>query len=248
MASDAHSSLDNPRTHVRAVGGAILVVALVVLLATITVSLGIALIDAMGISQAGALGLALRSAFQFVGFGIAGVGYLTATDQLDLVPVRWPTRSDLTWLGGGLAGLVGLYVAATALFGALGISGADSAIVAQGADQPIYFLYLVPVTILLVGPTEELIFRGILQGLFREPYGSAVAVAAASAVFAAVHVSSYTGDGLLATLSVVLLLGGVLGVLYEKSGTLVVPAAVHGLFNTLQFVAAYATTTGLVGS
>ena len=247
MASDVHSSLGNPRTHIRAVGGAFLVVALVVLLATIAVSLGTALIDAAGIPQDGALGLALRSAFQFVGFGVAGVGYLAVTDRTDLVPVRWPTRSDLKWLGGGLAGLVGLYVVVTALFGALGISGAESAIVEQGADQPIYFLYLVPVTILLVGPTEELIFRGILQGLFREPYGSAVAVVAASAVFAAVHISSYSGDGLFATLSVVLLLGGVLGVLYEKSGNLVVPAAVHGLFNTIQFAAAYATATGLVG-
>jgi len=248
MASDARTSLGDPRTHVRAVGGAFLVVALVVLLATIAVSLGLPLLDAAGIARDSALGLALRSAFQFVGFGIAGVGYLVVTDRTDLVPVRVPTRSDLKWLGGGFVGLVGLYVAATAVFGALGISGADSAIVAQGADQPVYFLYLVPVTILLVGPTEELIFRGILQGLFREPYGSAVAVAAASAVFAAVHVSSYTGDGLLATLSVVLLLGGVLGVLYEKSGNLVVPAVVHGLFNTLQFAAAYATATGLVGS
>lgn len=248
MASDARSSIRSPRTHLRAIGGAVVVVLLVWIFALISVSLGIPLIEFAGITRNDALWLALRSAFQFVGFGIAGVGYLAVTDQTDLVSVRWPTRSDLQWLGGGLVGLVGLYVAATVLFGALGISGADSAIVAQGADQPIYFLYLVPVTILLVGPTEELIFRGILQGLFREPYGSAVAVAAASAVFAAVHVSSYTGDGLLATLSVVLLLGGVLGVLYEKSGNLVVPAVVHGLFNTLQFAAAYATATGLVGS
>ena len=67
-------------------------------------------------------------------------------------------------------------------------------------------------------------------------------------MFAAVHVSSYSGEGLLATLAVVLLLGGVLGVVYEKCGNLVVPAAIHGLFNTVQFVAAYATATGLVGS
>lgn len=248
MASNVGSSLGDPRPHVRAIGGAVVVLILVVLLASVAVGLAAPLIDAAGIPQDGALGLALRSAFQFVGFGVAGVGYLAVVDRTDLVSVRWPTRSDLKWLGGGLVGLVGLYAAATALFGALGISGADSAIVEQGADQPVYFLYLVPVTILLVGPTEELIFRGILQGQFREPYGSVVAITGASAVFAAVHVSSYTGDGLLATLSVVLLLGGVLGVLYEKSGNLVVPAVVHGLFNTVQFVAAYATTTGLIGS
>jgi membrane protease YdiL (CAAX protease family) len=246
MAPDVHSSFRDPRAHVRAIGGAFLVVALVVLLALLSVSLGLPLIDAAGIARDSALGLALRSAFQFVGFGVAGVGYLLVTDRTDLVSVRVPTHTDLKWLAGGIAVLLALYVVATVTFDALGIGGADSAIVAQGSDQPIYFLYLIPVTILLVGPTEELIFRGILQGLFREPYGSAGAVAAASVVFAAVHLSSYSGDGLLATLSVVLLLGGALGVIYEKSDNLVVPAVVHGLFNTVQFLGAYATTTGLL--
>ena len=248
MASEARPSLRDPRTHIRAVGSAFVVVVLVVLLASVAVALGRPLLDTAGITRGSALRLALRSAFQFIGFGVAGVGYLLVTDRADLVPVRWPTRHDLKWFAGGFAGLLGLYVVATAVFGALGVSGADSAIVEQGADQPIYFIYLVPVTILLVGPTEELIFRGIVQGLFREAYGAPVAVAAASAVFAAVHVSSYSGEGLLATLAVVLLLGGVLGVVYEKCGNLVVPAAIHGLFNTVQFVAAYATATGLVGS
>lgn len=225
-----------------------MVVALVVLLASVAVALGGPLLDAAGVARGSALRLALRSALQFVGFGVAGVGYLLVTDRSDLVTVRWPTRRDLTWFGGGFAGLLGLYVVATAVFGALGVSGADSTIVEQGAEQPVYFLYLVPVTILLVGPTEELIFRGILQGLFREAYGTPVAVAAASAVFAAVHISSYSGEGLFATLAVVLLLGGVLGVVYEKCGNLAVPAAVHGLFNTVQFAAAYATATGLVGA
>jgi len=248
MASDARSvPLDDPRTHLRAIGGAFAVVVLVVLVASIAVSLGYPLLDAAGVGRESALGLALRSAFQFVGFGVAGVGYLVVTDQTDLVPIRFPTRRDLKWLVGGFAGLLALYVGATAVLSAMGIQGADSAIVDQGSGQPIYFLYLIPVTILLVGPTEELIFRGIVQGQFRRAYGTPVAVAAASAVFAAVHLSSYSGDGLLATLGTVLILGGVLGVVYEKSENLVVPAVVHGLFNTVQFVAVYATTTGLVG-
>ena len=246
MASEAR--LRDPRTHIRAVGGAFVVVALVVLLASVAVALGIPLLNAAGIARGSALRLALRSAFQFVGFGVAGVGYLLVTDRVDFVPVRVPTRRDLKWLAGGFGGLIGLYLGVTLLFGLLGVGGADSAIVEQGAEQPVYFLYLIPVTILLVGPTEELIFRGIVQGLLREAYGPWVGVAAASAVFAAVHVSSYSGEGLLATLAVVLLLGGALGVLYEKSGNLVVPAVVHGLFNTVQFAAAYATATGIVGS
>lgn len=65
------------------------------------------------------------------------------------------------------------------------------------------------------------------------------------------HFFSYIGEDLMAvvpTLSVVLLLGGVLGLVYEKSENLVVPAAIHGLFNTVQFAVAYATVTGLIGA
>lgn len=247
MASDARSaSLDDPRTHLRALGGAFVVVALVVIVASIAVALGYPLLDAAGIGRESALGLALRSAFQFVGFIVAGVGYLLATDQIDLVPVRAPTRRDLKWLAGGFGALLGLYVGMVVVLEALGIQGGESVIVEQGSGQPVYFLYLIPVTILLVGPAEELVFRGIVQGLFRRAYGPAVAVAAASAVFAAIHISSYSGDGVLTTLATILVLGGVLGVVYEKSENLVVPAVVHGLFNTVQFAAVYATTTGLV--
>lgn len=245
MASDTRS-LDGPRTHLRALGNVAVVILLLWILALIAVSLGYTLIDAAGIAREGALGLAIRNAFQFVGFGVAGVGYLVVTDRTDLVTVRFPTREDAKWLAGGFVALLGLYLAVTGVLTALGIEGAESAIVQQGSDQPVYFLYLIPVTILLVGPMEELIFRGIVQGLFREAYGSTVAVAAASAVFAAVHLTSYSGEGLLATLATVLLLGGVLGVVYEKCRNLVVPAVVHGLFNAVQFLAIYATTTGVV--
>ncbi|MGQ4556752.1 CPBP family glutamic-type intramembrane protease [Halobellus sp. GM3] len=248
MASDARSvPLDDPRTHLRALGGAFVVVALVVLVASITVSLGYPLLDAAGIGRESALGLALQSAFQFIGFGVAGVGYLLVTDQTDLVPIRAPTRRDLTWLVGGFLALLAMYAGIVGVLTAFGIQGGDSVIVEQGSGQPVYFLYLIPVTVLLVGPTEELIFRGIVQGLFRRAYGSAVAVAGASAVFAAVHISSYSGEGALATLATILILGGALGVLYEKSQNLLVPAVVHGLFNTAQFVGVYATATGLVG-
>ena len=105
-----------------------------------------------------------------------------------------------------------------------------------------YFLYLIPVTIFLVGPAEELIFRGLIQTQFRDAYGSIFAVVAASTVFAAVHFSSYSGGdifALLATLITILALGATLGLLYERTRTLLVPAVVHGLFNTVQFVMAY---------
>ncbi|WP_182013134.1 CPBP family glutamic-type intramembrane protease, partial [Haloquadratum walsbyi] len=53
---------------------------------------------------------------------------------------------------------------------------------------------------------------------------------------------SYSGGdifALLATLITILALGATLGLLYERTRTLLVPAVVHGLFNTVQFVMAY---------
>lgn len=250
MASDARSSpFDDPRTHVHAVGSAIVVLSIALISAIIAVSIGSSLVSSAGIQQGSALSWALGDAFQFVGFGIAGVGYILVSNRTDPVSIRWPTRIDLKWLIIGIVGLIGSYAVITAIFGLLGISGAESVIIRRAENQPIYLLYLIPVTILLVGPTEELIFRGLIQGVLDKTYGPKVAIPAASVLFTLPHFLSYVGEDLMAivpTLSVVLILGGVLGILYKKSKNLIVPAAVHGLFNTVQFAAAYATATGLV--
>jgi membrane protease YdiL (CAAX protease family) len=248
MATDSRDSTSHAdaRTHLRAFGGAFFVVALAFLVAVVFVSLAQPLLAALGVPLGSALGRALVSVAQFVGFGVAAVGYLAATEQWDLVHVRAPTARDARWVLGGFLGLLGLYLAVTYGLSALGVRGAESDLIAQGSDQPLYYLYLVPVTVLLVGPTEELVFRGVVQGSFRRAYGPAFAVFAASAVFAAIHWSSFSGSGRFVTLGVILVLGGTLGVLYEKTENLVVPAAVHGLFNTVQFVYVYAAATGLL--
>ncbi|RDI72183.1 CPBP family intramembrane glutamic endopeptidase [Halopelagius longus] len=247
MATDPQaSSLDDARTHLRAFGGAFVVVALALLVAVIFVSLLQPLVEAFGVAPESALGRALTSAAQFVGFGVAAVGYLVVTEQRELVSVRAPTARDAAWVAGGLLGLVSLYLAIVFGMEALGIQMAGSNLIAQGQDEPVYYLYLIPVTLLLVGPTEELVFRGVVQGSFRRAYGPVFGVVAASAVFAAIHWSSFSGSGRFVTLGVILLLGATLGTVYEKTENLFVPAAVHGLFNTVQFVYVYATATGLL--
>lgn len=248
MASDVSSSSgsDVPAP-VRAFGGAAVVVLLVLVCAAIAVSLGTPLLEAVGVDPDGALGVALTAAFQFVGFGVAAAGYLTVTGQWDLVYRRRPGSRDLAWTAGGLGVLLGLYVAFNVAVSVFGIDSGSSAVVEGASGRPVLFLYYIPVTLLLVGPTEELVFRGAVQGLFRREYGAPFAVVASSAMFAAIHGTSFTGEGAIVSLFVVLVLGGVLGVLYEKSGNLFVPVAVHGLYNTVQFAWSYATAVGLFG-
>ena len=247
MASDvSSSSRSDLKTALRAFGGAVVVVLLVLLCATIFVSVGTALLRAVGVDPNGALGTALVSASQFVGFGVAAGGYLTATDQWELIHRRLPTGRDLKWAAVGFGVLLGLYLLISFGLTRLGIDSGDSAVAATAEGQPILFLYYIPVTLLLVAPTEELVFRGAVQGQFRREYGVPFAVAASSAVFASIHFTSFTGSGALVTLGVVLVLGAVLGVIYEKSESLLVPVAAHGLYNTVQFAVSYALAVGLI--
>ncbi|MFC7007671.1 CPBP family intramembrane glutamic endopeptidase [Halalkalicoccus salilacus] len=102
---------------------------------------------------------------------------------------------------------------------------------------------MVPLSILLVGPGEELLFRGIIQQLLRIRFGVPVGITIASVIFAVAHVGSLTGEGLVATLATYVVLSLILGVSYEYSENLVVPATIHGLFNAIQFLALYWSIT-----
>jgi membrane protease YdiL (CAAX protease family) len=241
------SLFDKHRVHLRAFGGSLAVILLVLLIAGIAVALADPLLSVFGVDSDSALGRAAISAAQFIGFGIAGGGYALLTDQRQFISIELPSRSDMLWIGIGIVTLLALFGVVSGLFSLLGIESADSAIVEQGQDNPVYFLYLIPITIFLVGPTEELIFRGIIQGHFREAYGSVVAVITASSIFAVIHFSSYQGNGLIATLTTIMILGSTLGVIYERTRNLVVPAVVHGLFNTVQFFFVYASITTSMG-
>ena len=63
-----------------------------------------------------------------------------------------------------------------------------------------------------------------------------------------VHIPAYflsPGNGsILASLAVLFVLGGVLGVLYEHTGNLFVPAVAHGVYNAVTFTTTYLELTG----
>ncbi|AFK19751.1 CPBP family intramembrane metalloprotease [Haloferax mediterranei ATCC 33500] len=244
MAHDSARASGSSGDHLQTYGGIIIVVALALIVGATFGSLakGFAI---NFLPQTDPLVGALSSAGQFVGFGVVGVGYLAARDDWRLVRFDWPTRRDLLWIGGGLVAVVGVYLGATALMNVLGIQSGNSVIAQQGRESPVYFLYLTVVTIVLVGPAEELIFRGIAFGELRRLWGPMPAIALSSLVFASIHLWSFSGEGMYVSLAMVFLLGSVLAVVYEKSGNLLVAAVVHGLFNAVQFLVSYAQATGL---
>ncbi|MCL9816502.1 CPBP family intramembrane glutamic endopeptidase [Natronocalculus amylovorans] len=160
------------------------------------------------------------------------------------IPVSVPSVRDLLLIGGGYIGtFIALIVASLAL-AATGVERGQQQITEIGIANPELILLLIPLSILLVGPGEELLYRGVVQGRMRESFGAVGAILLASAIFAGIHYFGVDGDAVarLATVAVLFVPSIVFGVLYELSENIVVPSLVHGLFNATQFAGLYAIT------
>lgn len=183
---------------------------------------------------------------QFLGFFLVGLWYLQRfTGEEPLFRIRVPSRRELGWVVGGFVGLYVTLVVLSILITVLGLDVAANDAITQGQEQPRYLLYLIPIAFLFNAPAEELLFRGIVQGLFRRAYGVIPGVLLASVMFGAVHYVAVGGSGSkVISVAVVLALGLILGILYEKTENLIVPILVHAAFNAVQFYMAYLGATG----
>jgi hypothetical protein len=173
--------------------------------------------------------------------GYAAVGLWYVRRYGVALPTRRPTRRDAAWiLGGTVLALVGVTVSLFAL-GALGIEAAPNAIGVAGEAAPVVFLALAVVSILAVGPAEELLFRGAIQGRLRETVGPVGAILGAGALFASVHAVAVVGTlgATVTSVAVIFVVSSVLGVAYERTRNVVVPMLLHGLYNATLFTVAY---------
>ncbi|SIR95728.1 CPBP family intramembrane glutamic endopeptidase [Natronorubrum thiooxidans] len=195
--------------------------------------------------------IASSVAFNLVGAGGLALTYLLLrrngfdrTFILEFLRLRIPDRWDLVWI---VAGLFGAFVVAISYqlaidlfdpFGAGG-EGTTHSGIEQGREYPLLLLLGIPIAILLTGPGEELLYRGVIQSRLGETFPTALAVALTAVVFAVVHLPVYLGSDIGAvfvSLGTVTALGLYLGVLYELSNNLVVPALVHGGFNAVVYL------------
>lgn len=182
------------------------------------------------------------SALQFVGFIAAVVAYVQLSHDYDLIEYRRPTLADVGWTIGGLVALFLVALAISAVASALGVENAQNQVIVQGQENPDVFLYMIPVTILLVGPGEELLFRGVVQGKLRQTFGAIPAIVGASALFGVVHVVAIIGSGSSILLYIALAgaLGIVLGAVYEHTENILVPIVIHGVWNAMTFLGQWA--------
>lgn len=183
---------------------------------------------------------------QFVGFGVVVVTYLQWSDRYDLFDVGVPDLRDLGWMVGGFVALFLAAMGVSLVVQYIGAETASNQVVELGQQDPQLFLYLVPVTILFVAPAEELLFRGVVQGLLRNGYGIVPGVVLASALFGVAHWLALTGGGKLTYVAIAAVLGLVLGTVYELSENLVVPVVIHGAWNAFLFLSQYVVASGAV--
>lgn len=192
------------------------------------------------------MGYDIEATMVLVGATAAGqVGFLLVASvyvrrRSVRVPVSVPSRRDLAYVGGGIV---------FALLAAIGLSQLlvrfdlvpGSVIEDIATIDPTFLLALAVLSVVLVAPAEELLFRGAIQGRLREVFGPGWAVVGASLLFGALHLANYTGALLpvVAGALLIAVIGAILGALYERTGNLAVPIIVHAVYNVVLLTISY---------
>ena len=178
----------------------------------------------------------LQFVASFVGFLPAVVGYLVITDQRDLVSVSSLSLREVGIVIGAAVVLYGLQIGLLITLREFGFgTGQNPATMAPG-DPVVYYGAMIAVSLFVVGPAEELLLRGVVQGGLRRSFDAAPAILVAALMFGALH-GNVEGTVVeqVAYMGVTVLLGAILGVLYERTNNVLVPGFAHGLYNAIIF-------------
>jgi membrane protease YdiL (CAAX protease family) len=123
----------------------------------------------------------------------------------------------------------------------IGVETAENTVVDSGLEDPTFYLYMIPVMVLFVGPIEEFIFRGVIQDTFTEKINFKIGLIVASSLFGLIHLTSVMGATYEAMLYVISsgILGIMLGYYYQKTRNIVVPMVAHGVYNSILMLILY---------
>lgn len=236
----ASSTRGRPADAVRALGAA-----LGLLVAGLAVSVGFGIVFTVPLVLFGAN---LDSPLTFLAFAAVGqlafllVGYAYVRRHGG-VPIRRPTWREVWYMAVGLVVTLSAAVGLSVLFAALGVAPEGSVFEDPITRDPRVALGLAALSIVLVAPAEELLFRGAIQGRLRRSFGPVTAVVLSSLVFGSIHLLNFTGSlvGAFAGVAVVTVGGLVFGTLYEWTRNLLVPIVVHGSYNAVLLTIAFLT-------
>lgn len=169
--------------------------------------------------------------------------YLWIRDlDLDWIGISVPDFEQIRWIAGGWIAAFTTALTFGIIAVLIGFNAGENRLVRIVSDDPEALLVMIPVTIVLIGPGEELLFRGIIQRSLRERFGSVIAIVLASSIFAAAHLTSLTGSLESRMITIALLFAPTLvfAISYERTGNVLVPMLIHGLYNATLFSLQYA--------
>lgn len=180
--------------------------------------------------------------------GIAAAYLWTTGKDLSFVRIRKPTLGQLLVIA--VAPFVALFSIGivNVIAFSFGVQAASHSLLNFEGIEPTFYLLLIPFMILIVGPFEELLYRGIIQTRLTNSFSRPTAVVLASFIFVPIHLTAYSAGGassvqVLAAFAA-LFAGSVLyGALYEWTENLTVVALAHGLTNSIQLAVVYIVTT-----
>jgi membrane protease YdiL (CAAX protease family) len=194
-----------------------------------------------GIIPGTVLSVVLLQGVAFFGLSVA---YLRARglDPVEYVGVRVPDLEGWMYAAAGyVLAFVAAFVMIFLVVFLFELTPAQNRAAELGGEDPRVFLVLIVLAFVLIGPGEELLFRGVIQSRLRETFSAPVAVALATAIFAAVHAPGLIGPitGRLLTITMLFFPGLVFGITYELTDNIVVPSLIHGAYNATLFSLAY---------
>lgn len=177
-------------------------------------------------------------------------GYLRLSGRgLEYLDFHVPSLRDLGYATAAVVLAFGVGVVLSVLVFVLALPEPASTIFDEvELSNPRNVLVFVPFALLVNGPVEEMLFRGIVQQRLASAYPTPVAIAVASACFAVYHLPAFyavllTTDPPLAGIGVALVAffsgGAVFGAAYARTGNLTVPAIAHGVYNALVALMVY---------
>lgn len=177
-------------------------------------------------------------ASQFVGFILGSAAAMYAFD----VPIEKhkPTKEELKLGGAVLFTSLLLSVTLSVLVSLFNITPPQNTVTETlRSGSQLVVVGFILLNFLFVGPAEELVFRGYIQGQLKESMTARASIIGSSGLFAIAHFPAM-GSGELLSMSlylvILLAIGGLLGVTYEKTENLVIPILIHACYNSVSAV------------
>ena len=188
-------------------------------------------------------------AIQGLGFPLVAVLYFRYEGRSlrSFVPVSVPSLPELgISLGAWIAAIVVTPIVATIVITIANEQPASNAAGETAQQNPEIIPLLIPLVFLLNAPGEELLFRGVIQGLLAERFSAWVAILLATAAFAPLHIIALVGSPTAALLTIIIISvpSLIFGSVYELTDNLIVPSLVHALFNSSLFIGIYLSSAG----